>query len=117
MSPSLKPNPFLLPKPPGFGAIEGIVGSDLAKVGAFGLCKPRGIAPGLCICAGSPPIGPRGEGVLGVGGPDEFDCEDIELPWRDKAKAFILALRSSGKRPLDVGGGATGRLALESTPR
>jgi hypothetical protein len=40
-----------------------------------------------------------------------------ELPCRDKWKALILALRSSGKRPLEECGTAAGRLALERTPR
>ena len=58
-------------------------------------------------------MGPPGDGPCEV--PVGDCCEFIELPWRDRANAFILALRSSGNRPLEVPE-AGGRLALDRTP-
>ena len=86
-------------------ALEGTIGSELAPAGV-------GRGPRCCMCAGSPLIAPPGDGPCVL---VEDCCVDVELPWRDRANAFILAFKPSGKRPL-VGGGAGGRLALDKTP-
>jgi hypothetical protein len=64
-------------------------------------------------------MGPRGDAGVPKGDAEEDPVggEVIELPWRDKANAFIFALRSSGNRPLAVEGTTAGRLAFESTPK